>query len=149
ILPAWTFVATAHAVIQAGLKPWFVDVDPDTWMLDPAAVSALGLKLRDACAVVPVAPFGALPDIEGSLAFPEATGLPVLLDAAAAFDTLPDARLPSVVSLHATKVLGLGEGGFLASDDKRLARRLRTMSTFGFEGSRESLFPATNAKLSE
>jgi dTDP-4-amino-4,6-dideoxygalactose transaminase len=149
ILPAWTFVATAHAVVQAGLKPWFVDVDPDTWMLDPAAVAALGPKLRDACAVIPVAPFGRMPDVDAWLAFRETTGLPVLLDAAAAFDTLADARLPSVVSLHATKVLGLGEGGFLATEDLALAARVRELTTFCFRGSRQSQAPGTNAKLSE
>jgi dTDP-4-amino-4,6-dideoxygalactose transaminase len=54
-----------------------------------------------------------------------------------------------VVSLHATKVLGIGEGGFLATDDQDLARRVRQLTTFGFRGSRESQIPATNAKLSE
>jgi dTDP-4-amino-4,6-dideoxygalactose transaminase len=71
------------------------------------------------------------------------------VDAAAAFDTLRDARLPAVVSLHATKVLGMGEGGFLATDDPAYALRLRQLTTFGFNGSRESILPATNAKISE
>jgi dTDP-4-amino-4,6-dideoxygalactose transaminase len=75
--------------------------------------------------------------------------VPVLIDAAAAFDTLHDARLPAGVSLHATKVLGLGEGGFLATEDATLAAKVRQLTTFGFKGSRESLVSATNAKLSE
>jgi dTDP-4-amino-4,6-dideoxygalactose transaminase len=149
-LPSWTFVATAHAVVQAGLTPWFLDVDPATWMLDPAQVEALALKLNGAIvAVIPVCAFGAMPDLDAWVGFRERTGVPVLVDAAACFDTLSDARLPSVVSLHATKVLGLGEGGFLATEDADLAARVRKLSTFGFEGSRESLIPATNAKLSE
>ena len=149
-LPAWTFVATAHAVIQAGLKPWFVDVDPATWMLDPAAVLALSSDLKRAiAAVIPVCAFGAMPDMAGWRAFRDRTGVPVLIDAAAAFDTLHDARLPAVVSLHATKVLGLGEGGYLATEDADLAHRVRQLTTFGFKGSRESLVTATNAKLSE
>ena len=150
VLPAWTFVATAHAVIQAGLKPWFVDVDPQTWMLDPDAVVALEPNLkRDVVAVIPVCAFGAMPDLARWRAFRDLTGVPVLVDAAAAFDTLSDARLPAVVSLHATKVLGLGEGGFLATEDADLAARVRQLTTFGFKGSRDSLIPATNAKLSE
>lgn len=150
VLPAWTFVATAHAVTQAGLTPWFVDVDPATWMLDPAQVADLALNLNgEIAAVIPVCAFGAMPDIDAWLAFRAATGVPVLLDAAAAFDTLYDARLPAVVSLHATKVLGLGEGGFLATEDAALAARVRQLTAFGFHGSRESLAPATNAKLSE
>jgi dTDP-4-amino-4,6-dideoxygalactose transaminase len=146
-LPAWTFVATAHAVMQAGLKPWFIDVDPVTWMLDPARVAALGRT--GLAAVIPVCAFGLTPDLARWRAFREATGIPVLIDAAAAFDTLTDARLPAVVSLHATKVLGLGEGGFLATEDLELAERVRLLTTFGFNGSRDSQTPATNAKLSE
>jgi dTDP-4-amino-4,6-dideoxygalactose transaminase len=150
VLPAWTFVATAHAVLQAGLNPWFVDVDPTTWMLDPAQVAELSVNLNsEVAAVIPVAPFGAMPDIDAWLAFREATGVPVLIDAAAAFDTLHDARLPAVVSLHATKVVGLGEGGFFATEDEALAHRVRLKTTFGFSGSRDSQVVATNAKLSE
>lgn len=150
VLPAWTFVATAHAVTQAGLKPWFVDVDPDTWMLDPTQVEDLARNAHgQIAAVIPVCAFGALPDFDAWLAFREATGVPVLIDAAAAFDTLQDARLPAVVSLHATKVLGLGEGGFLATEDAALAHRVRLKTTFGFWGSRDSQVTATNAKLSE
>src|ERR1700722_16288152 len=40
LMPAWTFVASAHAAIEAGLTPYFVDVDPETWMLEPAAACA-------------------------------------------------------------------------------------------------------------
>jgi dTDP-4-amino-4,6-dideoxygalactose transaminase len=150
VVPAWTFVATAHAVIQAGLKPWFVDVDPVTWMLDPAQVAGLSSDLKgEVAAVIPVCAFGAMPDLPAWRAFRDRTGVPVLIDAAAAFDTLNDARLPAVVSLHATKVLGLGEGGFLATEDAAFAHRVRLATTFGFHGSRDAQVAATNAKLSE
>jgi dTDP-4-amino-4,6-dideoxygalactose transaminase len=150
ILPAWTFVATAHAVMQAGLVPWFVDVDARTWMLDPAEVMAQARRLAsDVCAVIPVCAFGQLPDLAAWRDFQDETGVPVLIDAAAAFDTIHDARLPVCVSLHATKALGIGEGGFMATEDADLAARFRQLTTFGFNGSRESLIPATNAKLSE
>jgi dTDP-4-amino-4,6-dideoxygalactose transaminase len=150
VMPSWTFVATAHAVVAAGLKPWFVDVDPATWMLDPEQVEDLAMNLNgEIAAVIPVCAFGAMPDIDRWVAFREATGVPVLLDAAASFDTLRDARLPAVVSLHATKVLGLGEGGYLATEDLALAQKVRQLTTFGFQGSRDSVIAATNAKLSE
>ena len=90
-----------------------------------------------------------MPDLEPWLAFREETGVQVVVDAAAAFDTVHAAPLPTVVSLHATKVLGIGEGGFLATDDHHLAQRVRQLTTFGFRGSRESQIAATNAKLSE
>jgi dTDP-4-amino-4,6-dideoxygalactose transaminase len=148
--PAWTFVATAHAVIQAGLRPWFVDVDPDTWMMTPEMIADLPAAVReDLVAVIPVCAFGALGDLAAWRAFRQETGVPILLDAAAAFDALCDADLPAVVSLHATKAVGLGEGGFLVTNDAELALSVRRLSTFGFHGSRESQVPATNAKLSE
>lgn len=150
ILPAWTFVATAHAVVQAGLKPWFVDVDPRTWMLDPDRVAELVSSVRhEVAAVVPVCAFGDVSDLPRWRDFRDATGVPVIVDAAAAFDALDDARLPAVVSLHATKALGLGEGGFLVADDPALVQRVKLMTTFGFQGSREAQVIATNAKLSE
>jgi dTDP-4-amino-4,6-dideoxygalactose transaminase len=148
VLPSWTFVATAHAVMAAGLKPRFVDVDPQTWMLAPDAVMQL-LPSLEAAAVIPVCAFGAMPDLAAWRAFRDETGVPVLIDAAAAFDTLADARLPAVVSLHATKVLGIGEGGFLATEDEALARKVRLQSVYGFQGNRDSRVPATNSKLSE
>jgi dTDP-4-amino-4,6-dideoxygalactose transaminase len=154
-LPSWTFVATAHAVIQAGLRPWFLDVDPDTWMLDPEATAqAIRQAPGEVAAVVPVAAFGRPIDGPGWRAFRDRTGIPVLVDAAAAFDAAaldPDAwaGLPAAVSLHATKALGVGEGGYLATSDGELADRLRQHTSFGFFGSREAAFPATNAKISE
>ena len=149
-LPAWTFVATAHAVLQAGLVPWFLDVDPDSWMLQPQAVeAALARAPGPVAAAIPVCPFGAMPDLAAWRAFREATGVKVLIDAAAAFDGLAEADPPVCVSLHATKVLGVGEGGFFASTDAELVDRFRRLTVFGFKGSRESPFASTNAKLSE
>lgn len=148
--PSWTFVATAHAIAQAGLVPWFLDVDHGSQMLDPAQVrDQLARAPGQVSAVLPVAAHGAMPDIEAWLGFREETGLAVLLDAAAAFDAARDARLPTVVSLHATKVLGIGEGGFLVTDDAALAFRVRRMTTYGFNGTREAQIAGTNAKLSE
>jgi dTDP-4-amino-4,6-dideoxygalactose transaminase len=119
-------------------------------MLDPAAVRE---ALKDApgpvTAIVPVCAHGAMVDIAAWVELRDDTGIEVVIDAAAAFDQANDARLPIVVSLHATKVLGVGEGGFLATTDKALAQRVRQATTYGFQGTRESAFTATNAKMSE
>ncbi|WP_396593474.1 DegT/DnrJ/EryC1/StrS family aminotransferase [Brevundimonas sp. R86498] len=150
IVPSYTFVATAHAVIAAGLKPWFVDVDIDDWMLQPDTVRAgLAAAPGPVSAVIPVAAFGAMPDLDGWKALRRDTGLAVILDGAAAFDQARQSDIPVVVSLHATKVLGIGEGGFLATGDEDLAARVRQLTTFGFRGSRAAQIVATNAKLSE
>ncbi len=149
-IPAYTFVATAHAVAAAGLTPWLLDVDADRWTLQPQTVrDALASAPAPVSAVIVVAPFGLMPDLAPWLALRAETGIEVVLDAAAAFDALDAAPLPAVVSLHATKALGIGEGGFLATEDADLARRVRELTSFGFRGARESQMPATNAKLSE
>ncbi len=150
VIPAWTFTATAHAVRQAGLEPWLLDVDPDTWMLDPAAVvAALATAPGPVAAIVPVAAFGRMPDLDAWAKVARHTGVPVVVDGAAAFDALNRAPVPVTVSLHATKSVSTGEGGFIASDDADFIARFKALTTFGFEGDRYSRVTATNAKLSE
>ena len=56
---------------------------------------------------------------------------------------------PAVVSLHATKVFGVGEGGALLTRDGDLLDRVRRLAQFGFLGSRQATVPGVNAKLSE
>ena len=149
-IPAWTFVATPHAVTQAGLIPYFVDVDPATWALNPEVlVKELDRAPGKVGAVMQVAPFGQPIDVSLWDEFRTRTGLPVVIDAAAGFDSLVPGRVPSVVSLHATKVLGVGEGGCIVSSDAALIEDLRARSNFGFFKSREAMVSATNAKLSE
>ncbi len=150
IVPSWTFVATAHAVIQAGLVPWFVDVDPQTGALDPQRVLALlDQAPGPVSALIVVAPHGHMPPLEGWCQFRDQTGIEVIVDAAAAFDAVDACPLPTVISLHATKALGIGEGGYLAHLDEALVTRVRQMTSFGFLGDREAKVVATNAKLSE
>lgn len=150
LTPGFTFVATAHAARQAGLTPWFVDVDPESWMLTPELVrEALARAPGPVAAIVVVAAFGALPDLHGFAALSAECGLPVVLDAAAAFDALAEPVLPSVVSLHATKTLSAGEGGYVIAKDPALIERIRSASSFGFAGSRLAVTAGTNAKLSE
>jgi dTDP-4-amino-4,6-dideoxygalactose transaminase len=149
-IPAWTFVASAHAVVMAGLVPYFVDVDPETWALDPGKLlDQIARAPGPVGAVMPVMPFGMPLDLTAWDAFRSHTGLAVVIDAAAAFDSLVPGAVPSVVSLHATKVLGTGEGGFVISTDPSFGRAVRMRANFGFAGSRHAQAVAFNAKLSE
>jgi dTDP-4-amino-4,6-dideoxygalactose transaminase len=149
-MPAWTFVASAHAAVLAGLVPYFVDIDLTTWAIDPDDVAdAIAAAPAPVGAVMPVMPFGQPIDMGAWEKFQTRTGLPVVIDAAAAFDSLTPSSVPAVVSLHATKVMGVGEGGFVVSTDENLARSVRARSNFGFDGTREATVPAANAKLSE
>ncbi|MCR0980911.1 aminotransferase class I/II-fold pyridoxal phosphate-dependent enzyme [Roseomonas populi] len=154
LMPAWTFVATAGAAREAGLVPHFADVDPASWALDPEAVEAR-TDLDEIGAILVVAPFGRPLDLVRWDVVSARTGIPVIVDAAAAFDALraggPMAvgRAPVIVSLHATKSFGIGEGGAVLSRDSAWMERLRRLCNFGFLGSRQAVLAGTNAKMSE
>lgn len=153
LLPSWTFAATPAAALSAGLTPHFLEVDPQTWALDPDHVRA---RIHALCptAVVVVAPFGAQLDWSAWAALEDETGVPIVIDAAAAFDALTHAPgftggPPTIVSLHATKPLGCGEGGLVITSDPDLAIAVRRMVNFGFHGDRVTREPGFNGKLSE
>jgi dTDP-4-amino-4,6-dideoxygalactose transaminase len=154
LLPSWTFVASAAAAWAANVEPHFVDVDPQTWMLDPKTL--LRRKdLRDVGAVMAVSAFGSPVDVASWDAFTHETGIPVLIDGAASFDTVASVakerprRSPIMISLHATKVFGTGEGGLLLSTDTELVRRFNQVCNFGVWGSPAGQILGYNGKLSE
>ena len=154
LMPSWTFAATAGAAVQAGLVPHFVDVCPQRWTPRPDEIRLLAARY-DVGAIMIVAPFGAPIDTAEWERVQADTGIPVVIDAAAAFDTIreggsmPLRACATVVSLHATKVFGIGEGGALLSQDPAFMERVRRLAQFGFLGTREATLPGTNAKLSE
>jgi dTDP-4-amino-4,6-dideoxygalactose transaminase len=150
LMPAWTFAATGHAVVRAGLVPRFADADPDGGVLTPEiAERCIAEGGAPPAAVIAVSPFGLPVDARGWEAFRRRTGIPVVIDAAGGFDGVRASAVPTVVSLHATKVLGIGEGAFVACADAALVRAVRQRINFGFDGSREAQVSAANAKLSE
>jgi dTDP-4-amino-4,6-dideoxygalactose transaminase len=98
---------------------------------------------------MPVAPFGASIDVSAWDAFAKETGIPVVIDAAAGFDSAAGSENPLVLSLHATKVMGIGEGGAVLCTDEAMAENIRAGRNFGFLENRSAKLAGTNAKLSE
>lgn len=157
LLPAFTFVATATAVVRAGHVPVLADVDPDCWMLTPEIARAACHAMR-IDAVIPVATFGMPHDMPAWHQFEQDTGLPVIIDAAAAYGSqwLQGAQGTLVFSLHATKSLPAGEGGLVISTRPGLAARVRQLSNFGINLDPAAGLPVgaladvgSNAKMSE
>lgn len=146
LTPALTFPATAAAIRAAGLEPLLADVDPDEWRLTPEIAAPWRGRVS---AVVPVAAFGVGLPVTPWDAFADESGLPVLFDAAGALgnQAMPK-RCVAAFSLHATKTLGVGEGGILAAYDAGLVERARRLSNFGFEDG-VTVAPTGNAKFSE
>lgn len=150
VLPSFTFVASAHAVLAAGLRPYFIDVDPDEWSVSvDQASEAVAAADGEVAAVMAVSPFGAPLDPAIWDAFAEESGVPVVIDAAAGFDSVVPGKAPVVVSMHATKVMPAGEGGFVLSTDAEYIRSISARANFGFLEARRSDVAGFNGKLSE
>jgi dTDP-4-amino-4,6-dideoxygalactose transaminase len=149
-MPSFTFAATPSAAIAAGLAPYFLDVDPATWTLTPETVAAALAKAPGKIAyAMPVSPFGLPLDAAAWDAFSARTGVKVVLDAAWAFDSLRPGQAPAIVSLHATKVLGIGEGGVVVARDPAFVARLRRHANFGLDDNRTVAHAGANYKISE
>jgi dTDP-4-amino-4,6-dideoxygalactose transaminase len=154
LVPSWTFVASAAAIWAANLRPHFVDVSPHTWMLEPEALLQR-IDLADVAVVMPVSAFGAPVSTAAWDAFSERTGIPIVIDAAASFDTVASVphsapgKSPMMVSFHATKVFGIGEGAAILSTDDELVTRARQICNFGVWGPPAGQVLGYNGKLSE
>lgn len=154
LCPAYTFVATGAAVQQCGYRPYLLDVDRQSWQLDPERVAAHPL-LERVGVVVPVAPLGRPIAVHRWEAFQRDTGIPVVIDAAASMESVlndPSEYLGAVavaLSFHATKVFATGEGGALIAGRPALLEAALRCLNFGFLGSRDSYAPSINGKMSE
>jgi len=145
----FTFPATIEAIINAGFIPVISDIDEHNWFLTPE-LAKRNLSIHNISAVVPVAAFGMPVCSESWAKFHKSTGLPVVVDAAAALLNQPiNDNLIYAFSLHATKPLGAGEGGVVVSQNKASATAINKASNFGFEPNRSINQTGNNSKISE
>lgn len=153
VIPAFTFVATAHALRWIGLSPVLVDVDRSTGMIDPdLAAAAIGPRTS---AVVGVHLWGNVAPVKELDGVCADAGVPLVFDSAHAFgSTYHGTPVGSfgaceVMSFHATKVIHSFEGGAILTDDPELAERARSLINFGFVGYDEVGGLGTNGKMHE
>lgn len=153
IVPAFTFVATAHALQWQEITPVFADVDPITHCLDPRAVERMITSRTTG--IVGVHLWGGTCDVEGLQDVADRHGLQLMFDAAHAFGCsraglkVGNFGRCEVFSFHATKFLNAFEGGAIATNDDDLAARIRLMTNFGFSGVDSVVYLGTNGKMSE
>ncbi len=143
ILPAFTAVPTASAVVAAGAVPVLADVDPRTAAVTTGSVERVRSARTRAVVLV---------HLYGRRAEPVLTDLPVIDDAAQAFGTvIPSASSAAVVwSFYPTKNLGgLGDGGAVASRDADLAERVRLLRNHGMTEQYRHEFVSQNFRMSE
>jgi dTDP-4-amino-4,6-dideoxygalactose transaminase len=153
VVPAFTFIATAHALQWQGIKPVFCDVDPRTHNLSPAQVERV--VTPHTTGVIGVHLWGRPCEVEALTDIANAFNLKLIFDAAHAFACTYRGRMiggfgdAEVFSFHATKVLNAFEGGAVATNNDELAAKVRSMRNFGFAGYDEVIDLGTNGKMNE
>jgi dTDP-4-amino-4,6-dideoxygalactose transaminase len=153
ITTPYSFVATAHSLLWNGIKPVFVDIDPNTLNLDPAKIEAA--ITPQTTAIMPVHVYGHPCDVDAIQKIADNYNLRVIYDAAHAFgvqdnngSVLKYGDL-SVLSFHATKVFNTFEGGAIICPDEKTKIRIDHLKNFGHVGEVNVVAPGINGKMSE
>jgi perosamine synthetase len=153
ILPSFTFVATAEAVVMAGGKPVFTDIDPETYNICPDAIEKnVTEKTR---AIVPVDLYGFSVDMKPIKKIASEHGLAVVEDAAQAHGATYLGKPVGVFadaacwSLYASKNMTSGEGGVVTTDNYEVADIFRMVRNHGEKDKYASLMLGHNYRMSE
>lgn len=153
ITTPYSFVATAHSLLWNGIKPVFVDIDPDTLNLDPQKIEA-AITPRTT-AILPVHCYGNPCDVDAIQRIADNYNLKVIYDAAHAFGVEYEGKSIleygdlSVLSLHATKVFNTFEGGAIACRNARIKRHIEHLKNFGFVDETTVVATGINGKMHE
>src|SRR4029077_536211 len=135
IVPSFTFIASANAILYTGATVVFCEIDPRTFNADPADIEKRITKKTKA--IMPVDQIGLGCDIDGVNHVAERHGIEVVEDAAPTIGgTYKGKRVGSnahqtVFSFHPRKVITTGEGGMITTDDDALADRARKLRAHG------------------
>ena len=153
ITTPYSFVATTHSLWWNGIKPVFVDIDPETCNLDSDKIEAA--ITPKTTAIMPVHVYGKPCDTERIQEIADKYGLKVIYDAAHAFGvevngkSILEAGDISTLSFHATKVYNTVEGGALVCHDEQMKKRIDYLKNFGFAGETTVIAPGINGKMDE
>lgn len=136
ITTPFSFIATANAILDAGLTPLFVDIEPDTFNVSPEALAEALREHPNVRAVLAVHLFG-LPFSREIPALCRQYGIPLVEDAAQAHGAMLDGRMVgslgqvAAFSFYATKNMTTGEGGMVTTSDPQIAERVRLLVNHG------------------
>lgn len=153
ITTPYSFVATAHSLLWNGLKPVFVDIDPQTMAIDPDKIEAA--ITEHTTAILPVHTYGYPCDVNKIRAIADKHHLRVIYDAAHAFGVRDEAGSLlrhgdlSIVSFHATKVFTTFEGGAIICPNSKIKRHIDDLKNFGFLNEISVTELGINGKMSE
>jgi dTDP-4-amino-4,6-dideoxygalactose transaminase len=153
ILPSFTFVATAEAVVLAGGKPVFADIEAETYNLAPDAVEQAVTKKTKA--VIPVDLYGLSADMKPIQEIAKKHDLSVVEDAAQAHGLTYKGKSPGAFadaacwSLYASKNMTTGEGGVVTTNDDKTAEVVKMVRTHGEKAKYASEIMGNNYRMSE
>lgn len=153
ITTPYSFVATTHALWWNGIKPVFVDIDPNTCNLNPDKIEAA--ITEKTTAIMPVHCYGVPCDTERIQTIADKHGLKIIYDAAHAFgvrvngESILNAGDMATLSFHATKVFNTVEGGALVCHDAETKKQIDFLKNFGFAGETSVVAPGINSKMDE
>ncbi|MBB5885311.1 DegT/DnrJ/EryC1/StrS family aminotransferase [Xanthomonas sp. LMG 8992] len=153
ITTPYSFVATAHSLLWRGIKPVFVDIDPQTMNLDPLKIEAA--ITPHTTAIMPVHCYGTPCDTSAIERIADTYNLKVIYDAAHAFGVKDEGGSIlrhgdlSVLSFHATKVFNTFEGGAIVCPDAKTYQRISRLKNFGFVDETTVVATGINGKMSE
>ncbi len=153
VLPSFTFVATAEAVVLAGCRPVFADIDPETYNLSPEAVENCITKKTKA--VLPVDIYGLSADMKPIKEIADENSLGIVEDAAQAHGLSYKGKKPGAFSnaacwsLYASKNMTTGEGGVVTTNDDKVAEITRMVRTHGEKVKYSSEMIGCNYRMSE
>lgn len=147
LVPSLTYIATANAVRYVGAEPVFVDVDPDTWCINPRLLE--DRITRRTKGIIAVHLYGHPADMDAINHIAAVHGLWVVEDAAeahlATYKNRPAGSLAPVAtfSFYGNKIISCGEGGAITLSDQHLELRTRTLRGQGVDPNRRYFFPVT------
>ena len=153
ITTPFSFVATTHALWWNGIKPVFVDIEPETCNLDPSKIEAA--ITPKTTAIMPVHVYGKPCKTKEIQEIANKYGLKVIYDAAHAFgveingESILNFGDMATLSFHATKVYNTLEGGALVVHDEQTKKRIDYLKNFGFASETEVVAPGINSKVDE
>ncbi len=153
ITTPYSFVATAHSLLWNGITPVFVDIDPDTFNMNPDKIEvAITSKTT---AILPVHCYGYPCNVDRIQEIANSHGLKIIYDAAHAFGVQDQGGSIlrygdlSILSFHATKVFNTFEGGAIVCPDANTKQRIDYLKNFGIADETTVIAPGINGKMNE
>lgn len=153
ITTPYSFVATSHALHWNGIKPVFVDIDPETLNIDPSKIEAA--ITPQTTAILALHCYGQPADTAAIQKIADTYNLKVIYDAAHAFGVQDSGGSilrhgdMSITSFHATKVFTTFEGGAIVCLDAKAKQRINYLKNFGFADEITVIAPGINGKMNE